>query len=200
MAELQLRDDVGRNILVISSQASIEQALAHSPATTLIIVDQDGLPRGVIPPDALQALARAGADQPVQAYQQLWLPPTLTHLDAALSILLAARDYSPFIRWHVVADGQSIIGVVSPVQLPRPALDKAYDETRDVTRSFGDSLFGDPIAPPPSLCYRCTAATAHHISPEVVEEFDVRGYALCPNHRTIMLAENPCQRGPASCS
>ena len=72
------------------------------------------------------------------------------------------------------------------------ALAQQAEETE--TTKGGLGLFGYPIAPMPSIHYRCKVGP-HVVAAEEVKVKDAAGNALCPEHNTAMALEEEGEPG-----
>lgn len=153
----------------------------------VVVLDEDSRPVGILDDSMLPPAC--DLELPLSSYREHFAPPALTTIDTPVESLLQGMAFDPAIRWHVVLEGARIVGIVKPADLFQ-FLDvgPATLGTPALTR-----LFGDPIAPPPSLCYVCKGKSPHRVSAKKIEQRDSIGRALCPDHGTVMIAENPCQ-------
>jgi hypothetical protein len=157
------------------------------PGGVLVVVDDRARPVVVLTEALLARLP--DRSQRLDRYRGQFAPPALTLKGTSLASILQGLLFDKMIDWHIVFDGEQIVGVLHP------------DDLLDAMPDLGGTTFGacsaestlpavDSTAAPPELDYVCYHAQSHYLAPDEVAR-DGDGYALCPLHHARMAAQNP---------
>lgn len=192
--------------LVVRSNARAEEVRqAVGLGQTIIVIDNDGYPLGLLTEDMLAGLQTM--DRPLGTQIQAMSLPTLTEPDTPLYTIWQGMLSDTAIRWHIVLDQGQIVGVVSPTTLfdalaqQKGFTDPSMPEFLRQFLSLGSgvslgevsNLAGELFTKPVDLCFRCPGPPPHRLGKEKAVHTPV-GMPICPDHTGVRLTpENPCQ-------
>lgn len=196
------------NFVLVDIASSAADVRAAIPFGSVAVVTVQGMPVGVLTEDRL--LAIDAPDQPLASLRNHLQTATLTVPNAPLHSLLAAMTYTPSVRWHVVRDGERVVGVVSPSvllallarwqqtppQRAGAAIERLLEVVRGMTLGMLLTLPGDPLQPPPQLCALCPAVTPPHRLQLYEVDYANPVAPTCKLHPpTAIVWANPCSGG-----
>lgn len=206
--------------LEVRAEETLEQVTQRIlPGQIAVVKKQNLYPIGILPEETTHTLRDPKTH--LLQFRQHFISPTVTTPGTPLTDILQGVFYNPSIRWHVVMEGNKVVGVVPPEALfqtlrgaeeTRALIDSAKTMAFDapvgeasggpsfaggsyVMYSLGNELFGTPQSAPPHLCFICNASDPpHRVWPDEVEALAPSGEPICPDHpSTEMTAENPCR-------
>lgn len=185
-----------KNFLVLPQDVTIAEAQSRTRNESIIIVNQDARPLGILSSEVLSQLP--SLESSLEAYKDRFTLPTLTNPTISLKEVLQGMVYDRSIRSYIAVEAGDIIGVALRATLlavlqqfvgPPTVLDIS------VVSPVFNQLFGNPVLAPSKLCYRCQIDPTHCFPSESVATRDVQGRALCPCDGSVMISENPCLSG-----
>lgn len=202
MLDRLVRDVMDVHMLILSEDVTVGETKAQvGPQQTIVVVDGQTRPVGILTPETQEHLSEP--THSLAHYRERYAMLALTSPGTTVQVALAGMMYDKAIRWYAVVDGTMVVGVIPPATLFQMSaeVDNESADGRGADRvpvlgSNISDIFGNPVASPPSLCYRCTTNVDHRFSPEQIQQRTSEGYALCPVDGAKMMAENPCRRGP----
>jgi hypothetical protein len=184
-----------KNILVLPVTTTVEFAISQTEAGQIIVIIGSGnRPIGLFTPGKLEQLTEK--TRSLVVYQEEFSWPTLTNDNTPIQIALEGMLFDKAIRWYIVQDKENhVVGVIPP-----EILFKVYLETQYPAKTHLESatnifqLHGDHLSSKSKVCYLCLSNPnhPHRVSPEMVMK-RIALKPFCPEHDTVMIAENPCQ-------
>jgi hypothetical protein len=196
------------NFVLVDISSSAADLRAAIPFGSVAVVTVQGMPVGVLTEDRL--LAIDALDQPLASLRRHLLTVTLTVPNAPIASLFTAMVYTPSVRWHVVRDGDRVVGVVSPSvlfdllnrwqqtppQRTGATITHLLEAVRGMTLGMLLRLAGDPLQPPPQLCALCPATTPPHRLQLYEVDYANPVAPTCKLHPpTTIVWANPCSGG-----
>ncbi|MFZ1405483.1 MAG: hypothetical protein WAW03_20515 [Anaerolineae bacterium] len=199
MSALIIGDLPGTPFVALPATTTVAAARRQAGADRLVVITTAaGLPTGILTQDYLPRLATT--QSALTDFAELAFSVTLTTPDTSVETIIRAMVNDKNLRWHVILQEDAIAGVVAPKVLFDAAeqlagVEALLDALAKGNLNLRNVLPGDPLAPAPSLCYRCPLDTTHRLAPEEVQQRDALHRVRCPSDNSIMVAENPCRTG-----
>lgn len=199
MPALTIGDLPRTPFVALPATTTVAAARRQAGADRLVVITTAAdLPTGILTQDFLPRLATP--ESPLAAFTELAFSVTLTTADTPLITIIQAMIGDKNLRWHILLQDDTIAGVVAPKTLFAVAeqgtdAQALFEALKKGVLNMRAVLAGDPLAPAPSLCYRCPLDATHRLAPEEVQQRDALHRVRCPLDNSIMVAENPCRTG-----